>query len=336
MNPHYLFGSLTRISPLPDSDFEVLGVDRERWRTGDYVVGEVLPRPGSATDLELPAGRMVSVGAGDLVVGAFGRRAATLEATGDWRAIGEELRMEALTGAGLFGRCTSRSSRLAPLMSLRYRGHVIYEGSRATMRQFAPAAPQNPPDLPPVVLIIGTSMSAGKTTAARVLIRLLRRHGLSVAAAKISGAGRYRDVLSMGDAGADPIFDFVDAGLPSTVVPTGVYRSAIRGVLGRLAGADVAVVETGASPMEPYNAEAGIDELGDAVRCVVACASDPYAVIGLIRAFDRRPDMVAGMATSTDAGVELVGTLAEAPAFNLMDSTAHPAVLATVLPLLGL
>ena len=336
MNPHYLFGSLTRTSPLPDSDFEVRGIDRGRWRTGDYVVGEVLSRPGSNTELELPAGRMVAAGAGDLVVGALGRRAATLEATGDWRAVGEDLRMEALTAAALFGRCTSRSSRLAPLMSLTYRGHVVYGGERATMRQFAPAAPERLPALPPVVLIVGTSMSAGKTTAARVLIRLLRRHGLAVAAAKLSGAGRYRDVLSMGDVGADPIFDFVDAGLPSTVVPTDVYRSAIRGVLGRLAEADVAVVETGASPMEPYNAEAAMDELGDAVRCVVACATDPYAVIGLIRAFDRRPDMVAGMATSTDAGVRLVASLAEAPAFNLMDAAAHPAVLATVLPLLDL
>ena len=40
-------------------------------------------------------------------VGAFGKRAATLEATGDWAAIGDDGSMEALTGAGLFGKALS-------------------------------------------------------------------------------------------------------------------------------------------------------------------------------------------------------------------------------------
>lgn len=337
MNPRYLFGSLTRISPLPEADFELRGIDRERWQTGDYVVGEVLPRPGSHQQLEITTGRMVRVAEGDLVVGALGRRAATLEAVGDWEAVGEDLRLEALTSAALLGKGTSRSWRLPPMMLLRYRGHVVHEGERATMRRFVPPAPDGRPDLPPIVLIIGTSMSAGKTTAARVLIRLLRRHGLSVGAAKVTGAGRYRDVLSMSDAGADPIFDFVDAGLPSTVVPSEVYRSSIRSVLWRLSEADVdiAVVEAGASPLEPYNAEAAIEELGEAVRFVLLCASDPYAVIGLMVAFDRRPDLVAGIATSTDAGVRLVEDLAEVPALNVMDPAVHPEVLATVLDGLG-
>ena len=40
---------------------------------------------------------------GDLIVGALGRRAATLEGVGDWRAVDEELELEALTSAGLLG-----------------------------------------------------------------------------------------------------------------------------------------------------------------------------------------------------------------------------------------
>ena len=44
---------------------------------------------------------------------------------------------------------------------------------------------------------------------------------------KLTGAGRYRDILAMQDAGADYIFDFVDAGLPSTVVSEREYRRAL-------------------------------------------------------------------------------------------------------------
>lgn len=58
----------------------------------------------------------------------------------------------------------------------------------------------------------------------------------------------------MHDAGADAIYDFVDVGLPSTICPEAEYRSALDGLMSRVAGvdADPAVVEVGASPLEPY------------------------------------------------------------------------------------
>ena len=37
-------------------------------------------------------------------------------------------------------------------------------------------------------LIVGISMSAGKTTSAKVIVRLLRGEGLTVAGAKLTGA----------------------------------------------------------------------------------------------------------------------------------------------------
>ena len=85
------------------------------------------------------------------------------------------------------------------------------------MRDYVQDVPEREFGLP-VVLLVGTSMSAGKTTSAKVIVRLLREAGLAVVGAKLTGAGRYRDILAMQDAGAEHIFDFVDAGLPSTVV----------------------------------------------------------------------------------------------------------------------
>lgn len=325
MKPRYFFTSLTRISNLPVTPFSVESLPRREWETGDYVVGKVISPPSRLPGIELPTGRMIEVTEGDLVVGAFGVRYATLEAVGGWQNIGAERQMEALTGAGLFGKATSRSAMLPSLIALSYNGHVVVDGGKATMRDFVIPTPQIGFDLP-VVLLVGTSMSAGKTTSAKVIIRLLRQEGLAVVGAKLTGAGRYRDILSMQDAGAEHIFDFVDAGLPSTVVSAREYKKSLRNLLARMASVDgdVVVAEVGASPLEPYNGATAIAEIGANVRCTVLSASDPYAVTGVMSAFQNRPDLVTGLATSTDAGIELIEKLSGIPALNVLDRGSLP------------
>jgi hypothetical protein len=122
MKPRYFFTSLTRISDLPETPFSVEALPRRGWETGDYVVGEVVSPPNRLSRIELASGRMVEVAEGDSIVGAFGVRYATLEAVGGWQGIGHDRLMEALTGAGLFGKATSRSAILPSLLSLAYRG----------------------------------------------------------------------------------------------------------------------------------------------------------------------------------------------------------------------
>lgn len=337
MKPRYFFTSLTRISDLPERPFSVEPLSRREWETGDYVVGKVVSPPSRLSRIELPSGRMVEVVEDDLIVGAFGVRYATLEAVGGWQNIGTERQMESLTGAGLFGRSTSRSAMLPPLLSLSYTGHVFVDGQKSTMQDFVPPTPGREFDLP-VVLLVGTSMSAGKTTSAKVIIRLLRQEGLAVVGAKLTGAGRYRDILSMHDAGAEHVFDFVDAGLPSTVAPAREYRKSLRNLLSRMAsvGGDVVVAEVGASPLEPYNGATAIEEIGPHVRCTVLSASDPYAVTGVMAAFEKRPDLVTGLATSTDAGIELIEKLSGIPALNVLDHDSTPKLRAVLKESLGL
>jgi hypothetical protein len=314
----YVCTSVTRISDLASVPFAVEPLQREAWQTGDYVVGEVEGGGGEDLTVELASGRMTEAAASDLLVGAFGKRHATLDATGDWERIGPDGRMHALTEGGLFGKCVSRSHFTRPLMSLRYRGHVRRGGVKVRMPDFAESA-AGPPFTTPVVLLIGSSMSAGKTMTARVVIRLLKGAGCRVVGAKLTGAGRYHDVLTMADAGADAVFDFVDAGMPSTVCPEEDYRRALRPLLSRMGavGADVAVVEVGASPLEPYNGAAVVKEIGANVRVTILCASDPYAVIGVMSAFEVLPDLVTGIAANTQAGIELVESLSGVPALDL-------------------
>jgi hypothetical protein len=268
---------------------------------------------------------MVEVAEGMDIVGALGVRHATLEVTGSWEGVGDGGRMQVLTSAGLFGRMTSTSPYAKQLIAMDYRGHVLLDGEKATMRRFVSAVPHRPFAVP-TVLMTGTSMSAGKTTAARVIIRQLRTAGLRVLGAKLTGAGRYRDILHMADAGAHDIFDFVDVGLPSTVHPEAAYRSIVQELLSKMAAAepDVAVVEIGASPLEPYNGTAAIEAIQRSVRCTVLAASDPYAVHGVMHAFCMQPDLVTGIAANTRAGSELIEALCNVPALNVTDPESLP------------
>ncbi|MBW2268733.1 MAG: hypothetical protein JRH16_09155 [Deltaproteobacteria bacterium] len=257
------------------------------------------------------------MGEGDLVLGALGHRAATLEVVGSWENVGEDGVMEALTGAGLMGLSTSRSDLIPDLVRLVYRGHFRIDSNVVRMDDFVPE-PLDREFRTPVVLIIGSSMSAGKTTTGRAIVRALRRQGRRVVAAKLTGAARFRDLLTLGDAGAEWIFDFVDAGLPSSVCPPEEYRERITGLLARMAAvpADTAVIEAGASPLEPYNGAEAVRILDPNIRCTVLCASDPYAVVGIIHAFGRRPDLVAGVAATTEAGIALVEKLSGVQAID--------------------
>jgi hypothetical protein len=335
MMARYVFTSVTRNSGLHSGDFEVGAVERQRWQMGDYVIGELTDASGYHT-IELPNGRMMEVTDGDLIMGAFGARAATLEAVGDWSAI-EADAFEALTPAGLFGKTTSVSPFIGRLISLRYAGHVLRNGSKVTMKNVLQPLETTTLDAP-VVLITGTSMSSGKTLSGRLIVRLLSRRGLNVIGAKLTGAARYRDVLSYKDAGAAEVFDFVDAGLPSTVTDAENFSASLDYLLTQIAALepDVVVAEAGASPLEPYNGKTAIDRLGERVRFTLLCASDPYAVIGVANAFDRAPDLVAGGAANTTAGIELVERLTGLAAMNLISKTSHGPLERLLLEKLGL
>lgn len=320
-----LFASLTRIADFSSQEFEVHPWPRDDWEMGDYVLGEVLGSGEPSGRVELASGREMCPVAGDIVVGAFGTRTATLEAVGDWREIGADGVMDAMTAAGLFGRITSRSPFVGGVTRLQYRGHVVRGGVKVTMAEFAGSETSTVDFNVPTVLIIGTSMSSGKTMSGRVLVRVLAEAGLRVVGAKLTGAGRYRDVLALRDSGASAVYDFVDSGLPSTVCSLDTYQHALERLLGQIAAEspDVLVAEAGASPLEPYNGDAAVERLQPNVRCTVLCASDPYAVVGVTQGFGFQPDLVSGVATATSAGCQVVERLAGLRALNLMDSRSH-------------
>jgi hypothetical protein len=183
-------------------------------------------------------------------------------------------------------------------------------------------------------------MSAGKTSSGQVIIRALSYLGVDVVAAKLTGAARYRDILKFRDSGASAVFDFVDAGLPSTVCPEPVFQQALDLLLSKIAvcNADVLVAEAGASPLEPYNGAMLVKKLGDLTRFTVLCASDPYAVLGVQTAYGdhMKADLVAGPAANTTSATRLVKELSGHKALNLLDRNTYPELVAMLKQALNL
>lgn len=326
MNEKMFYGSLARITDLETKPFECEPIRRGQWEVGDYVMGEITMARGGFSEIELCSGRLARPVNGDVVLGALGVRHATLEVVGSFEKVEKDGRMDLLGAAGLLGRATSVSGLLPPLIRVDYRGHAKRDGKKLNMRDFAKRPVEQHSFDIPTILIVGTSMSAGKTTSAKIIIRELKRMGHRVAGAKLTGSGRYRDIQAMADSGADAIFDFIDVGLPSSVLPAGEYRKRLRDLLGviRETEPDVVVAEAGASPLEPYNGDTALEELGNAVAFTVLCASDPYAVLGVMHGFEMNPDLVAGLATSTIAGEELIAKLSGGKALNLLNPDSIP------------
>jgi hypothetical protein len=102
------------------------------------------------------------------------------------------------------------------------------EGNVLNLRAFAlePAAPP-PGFLPTLLAVVGTSMDAGKTQTCVHLVRGLVAGGARVGYAKITGTGAGGDYWALHDAGAHPVLDFTDLGVPSTYMLTAEEVEAI-------------------------------------------------------------------------------------------------------------
>lgn len=321
----HIYTSLTRITDLQEKKFYIKRINKKYWATGDYVVCKIIKKGSDTFKIELPTGRMRGIMGGETLVGVLGERYATLEATGTWRATGNNGRMQVLTAGGLFGKLTSKSVYIHEMTTIEYTGHVYRNNKKLIMDNFIKPTLQMELKIP-IILLFGTSMSAGKTTSARIVTNIFKIAGLKVVGAKFSGAGRYKDILAIKDVGADAVFDFVDAGLPSSICKKEVYRKKVKHLKNLLANtnADVGVVEIGASPLEPYNGELAIEAIRKNIKCVILCASDPYAVYGIINAFGIKPDIVTGVSTNTLAGRDLVEKLCNVTALNLIDPKTTP------------
>ncbi len=180
---------------------------------GDVVAVEV-ESVGQHTRITTATNERFRLYNGDRLLGVLGDRYATDAFEG---RVGSLEPLHLLTGAGMIGTVQNRSRGVKAPTRVRYLGHVAdadgapLNSKRALFRP-APACPARAE----LILVVGTGMNTGKTTAVATLVKALVREGKTVAACKLTGSVSHQDLTEMRATGAAFVRDFSDYGFPST------------------------------------------------------------------------------------------------------------------------
>lgn len=181
---------------------------------GDLVLARVVEL-GQHRRLELISSRRADMFEGDEIAVVFGNR----YAPDQFEAIvpdGLEP-CHLVAAGGVASRLLNRHEKMKRPTKINPLGLLADgEGNPLNLRSFRLPQAARLTRGPLVLVVAGTAMNAGKTTACANLVKGFARRGLKVAAAKITGTGAGADYRALVDAGADPVFDFLDAGYVST------------------------------------------------------------------------------------------------------------------------
>ncbi len=319
-----------------------LGLDR------NAVLGESIPAEAgtvvacriknaktSYNTLEDVHGRMVALHPGDVIAGALGHRDALYGYSGSVPkkvGVGDELQL--LNLGGVIGTGAEATAQNGEPFKLEVLGAVLefpYLATRVGLpanivRAALPTQPMptRAEGLPPLIVLVGTCMDAGKTTAASILISEMTHKGMRVAAGKLTGVSLRRDILQMKDCGAEPVAIFTDFGVVTTDERTAA--PAAHSLIANLAQSepDVIVLEMGDGLLGTYGVHALLaDECIRAnIQSVVLCAQDPVGAWGgqsLLRdRYGLEIDVVSGKVTDTPVGRRFCREKLGLAAFNAL------------------
>lgn len=288
---------------------------------GIVVAVRVLSDKRNYDQVELPSGRLARVKRGDVLVGALGHREALFGYAGrmpDKLAPGD--RIQLLNMGGVIGVCEGFNPDLGPPFECEVLGSVLHFPILGERIGVPARVGEEELDLGaelktkgvPVVALVGTCMSAGKTAAACALVRSFTHAGLRVNALKATGVSLRRDVLAMEDAGAVRTAIFTDLGVVTTSESTA--PAITRTLLTRLCSdtPDVVFVELGDGLLGSYGVKSILkdDQIRRSFTAVVLAANDPTAAWGGVKLlreeFDIEPTVVTGPATDNRAGSSIV------------------------------
>jgi hypothetical protein len=300
--------------------------DRIEVRAGNVIVVKALQEKSVYDTLELDSGRMAHISREDVLAGVLGRRRALKGFVGDLPqtiAVGD--RLQILNLGGVIGVCVSGHKDFGSPLQVEVLGMAVRNGKPLNIAEGA-VPPRETlsdlPDFPPLVLVEGTCMAAGKTQAACGIIQKLNQRGWHAVALKATGVACMRDVLNMIDHGAREGLSFQDAGLPSTV-DTDNLAAVVKGLLARLAERkpDVIVVELGDGIIGGYGVAGLLNdpEIRKAAKAHVMCANDlvaAWGAVSVMKEMGLRIDVFAGPATDNAVGVDYIQRELKVPAAN--------------------
>jgi hypothetical protein len=292
-------------------------------REGNVLAVRALMEKSVYDRLELVTGRMAKINKGDVMAGTLGFRRALKGFVGvvpESVHVGDTIHVQNL--GGVLGLCLGRNPEVGSPLEVEVLGAVLRNGVPANIAQNALAPRDALPECPPLVVVAGTCMSAGKTAAASEIVKRFSGAGNRVAAAKLSGVACLKDTLDMEDHGAFATLSFLDCGLPSTARVADLAPYA-RAILAELAAKkpDVIVVELGDGILGDYRVGTFFadPDLVRATRAVVMCANDLVAAWGAQRLMEQWKipiTIVSGPVTDNQTGTEYITQELKLPAAN--------------------
>ncbi len=274
-------------------------------RSGDLVLVRI-DAVRHHTRLQRPSGRRKILFPGDHVIAVYGDRYAPRQFEA---VIPRDLGACHLVAAGgIVARALNWHERIAkgptevtPLALV-----TDVEGNRVNLSDWTLAPRVG--DLskrPLTITTLGSSMNSGKTTTAAFMARGLRRAGLRGGFAKVTGTGAGNDLWMVGDAGADCVVDFTDAGYSSTYRLAPDRVDAILDLLLRHlidAQVDVAMIEIADGLLQPETAAVLRSPLFQSViDAALFAAPDALAAVAGVEICRRHNLRVLGLSGSLTA-----------------------------------
>lgn len=304
-------------------------------RAGDLLLG-LVASVGQHGRIQLAEGRPSTLYRGDLIVMPCGARYAPdqFEGLAEIDVHGCDM----LAGGGCLGRMVWRHDRMkAPTRVMPLGRLTDAKGQVLRTGDFALPEPARPSTIP-LIVVIGTSMNSGKTTATVALTHGLTRAGWSVAALKGTGTGSFGDINDYADAGAAFVGDFTDAGMVTTYLePLSRVKAGIGLLLAEAErrGASVAVMEIADGIFQKETAAllADPDFVSRMAGCVFACGDAVAAAGGVaaLAAKGLRPLCLTGMLSCSpmaSAEAEAMTGVAVVTRGDLMDPAVASGLLA--------
>lgn len=269
-------------------------------RSGDLVLAQV-QNVGVHGHLEDVHGRRVVLYPGDLVVGALGNRYATDFFEG---YLPRGCRTHLLTAGGVIGDVASAHVRRDAPTELEIVGSLVLDGRPLNLDDLARSIGPLMPAPGGAVVVVGSSMNAGKTTTASAIVRGWTRAGLRAGAGKVTGSGSGKDRWTYQDAGAHALLDFLDFGMPSTFgYPIERLRATAFAIRDGLVadGAEVVALEIadGLLQNETRALLAEVPALGDGVVLAVGDALGAVAGVQLLAEAGLRPLAISGVISAS-------------------------------------
>jgi hypothetical protein len=291
---------VTRHAPLDD----VLWQQVRHPQVGDLLLCEV-KAIGIHGRVETSSGGRQKLYPGDHIVCGVGNRYATslLEAV----AKADKREVDMISASGLCGHVINRVKKATNPTRLKVLGQAFLDGVPLNLRTCTLTLPDSAVTEPRWVVVVGSAMDSGKTTACASIVHGLVTAGHRVAAGKATGTASARDVGSYRDAGADPFVDFHDFGWPSTAGCSEAELLAVmRSIADTIRAADVdwGVIEIADGLLQQdtrFLLSALTSQLGPNVQVVLTVRESLSAVAGvhLLHQYSLDVAAVAGLITNS-------------------------------------